>query len=70
VATALSLVAAALNLICPQVRMNNPDHISYSLQTIFLVKILKFLDVDPGSGLETIWIQDPRMEKSQIRYPE
>jgi hypothetical protein len=27
VATALSLVAAALNLICPQVRMNNPDHI-------------------------------------------
>jgi hypothetical protein len=27
VAAALSLVAAALNLICPQVRMNNPDHI-------------------------------------------
>jgi hypothetical protein len=32
--------------------MNNPDHISESLETIFLVKILKFFDadVDQGSG--------------------
>jgi hypothetical protein len=30
--------------------MNNPDHISKSLETIFWVKILKFFDADPGSG--------------------
>ncbi len=28
--------------------MNIPDHISESLETFFLVKILKFFDVDPG----------------------
>ncbi len=28
--------------------MNNPDHISESLETIFWVKILKFFDADPG----------------------
>jgi hypothetical protein len=27
---------------------NNPDHISESLETIFWVKIFKFLDADPG----------------------
>jgi hypothetical protein len=32
--------------------MNNPDHISESLETIFWVKMLKFFDVDPGSGME------------------
>jgi hypothetical protein len=32
--------------------MNNPDHISESLKkTIFLVKILKFIDVDPESEI-------------------
>jgi hypothetical protein len=31
---------------------NNPDHISESLKTIFLVKILKFFYVDPESGME------------------
>jgi hypothetical protein len=31
--------------------MNNPDH-------IFWVKILKFFDADPGSGLEKIRIRD------------
>jgi hypothetical protein len=33
--------------------INNPDHISESLQTIFWVKILKFFyaDPDPGSGI-------------------
>jgi hypothetical protein len=30
--------------------MNIPDHISESLETIIWVKILKFFDVDPGSG--------------------
>jgi hypothetical protein len=28
--------------------MNNPDHISESLEIIFPVKILKFFDADPG----------------------
>jgi hypothetical protein len=28
--------------------MNNPDHISDSLETIFWVKILKLFDADPG----------------------
>jgi hypothetical protein len=32
--------------------MNNPDHISESLETIVWVKILKFFDADPGSGME------------------
>jgi hypothetical protein len=33
-----------------RIRMNIPDHISESLETIFCVKILKFFDADPGSG--------------------
>jgi hypothetical protein len=33
--------------------MENPDHIFESWKTIFLVKILKFFDADPGS-----WIWD------------
>jgi hypothetical protein len=42
--------------------MNNPDHISESLETIFWVKILKFFDADPG------WkICGSRMEKNRIR---
>jgi hypothetical protein len=32
--------------------MNNPDHISESLETIFGVKIHKFFDADPGSGIK------------------
>jgi hypothetical protein len=52
--------------------MNIPDHISESLETIFLVKILRFLYADlergsgirnlfdPGSGMEKILIGDPR----------
>jgi hypothetical protein len=35
----------------PGSRMNNPDHISQSLETIFWVKILKFFDADPGSEM-------------------
>jgi hypothetical protein len=38
--------------------MNNPDHMSESLETIFWVKILKFFDADPGSGMEKIQIRD------------
>jgi hypothetical protein len=38
--------------------MNNPDHISESLDTIFWVKILKFFDADPGSEMENIRIRD------------
>jgi hypothetical protein len=43
--------------------MNNPDHISESSKTIFLVKILKFFDADPGwkkfgYGMEQIRIRD------------
>jgi len=39
--------------------INNPDHISESLETIFCVKILKFFDVDPGSGMEKIRTREP-----------
>ena len=38
--------------------LNNPDHISESLETFFWVKILKFFDADPGSGMEKIQIRD------------
>jgi hypothetical protein len=38
--------------------MNNPDHISESLETVFGVKILKFFEADPRSGLEKIGIRD------------
>jgi hypothetical protein len=30
--------------------MNNPDHISEILDTIFGVKTLKFFNADPGAG--------------------
>ncbi len=39
--------------------MNNPGHISESLETNFWVKILEFFDADPGSGMETIRIPEP-----------
>jgi hypothetical protein len=32
--------------------MNNPDHIFKSQETVFWIKILKFFDADPGSGME------------------
>jgi hypothetical protein len=54
--------------------MNNLDHISYSLETIFLVKILKFFDADPGSRMETIRIRDGNKSDpgsgSRIRNPD
>jgi hypothetical protein len=43
--------------------MNNQDHISESLLTIFGVKILKFFDANPGSGMEKIRIRDPGWKK-------
>ncbi len=45
------------------------DHISESLETISWIKILKFLDADPGSFWP--WIQDPGWEKfgSGINIP-
>ncbi len=54
--------------------MNNPDHISESLETICWVIILKFFDADTGSGMEKFRIRDGKnfgseMEKfgSEIR---
>jgi hypothetical protein len=49
--------------------MNNPDHISESLETIFWVKILKFFDADPGSGIRNGKNSnpEPRMEKIRTR---
>jgi hypothetical protein len=47
--------------------MNNPDHISKSLETIFWVKILKFFLF--GSGMEKIQIRDGKKSDlgSEIR---
>ncbi len=47
--------------------MNNPDHISEILETTFWVKIFKFFDADPGSGMEKIWI---RVGKNRTRDPD
>jgi hypothetical protein len=53
--------------------MNNPDHISEGLETIF-----KFFDADPGSGIrdgqnsdpgsgmEKIWIRDKHLESATL----
>jgi hypothetical protein len=46
--------------------MNNPDHISESLETIFGVKIPKFFDADLGSGMKKF---GSGMEKIRIRDP-
>jgi hypothetical protein len=46
--------------------MNNPDHISESLETSFGDKILKLFDADPGSGMEKIRIRDGKI---RIRNP-
>jgi hypothetical protein len=35
----------------------------------FGVKILKFFNEDPASGMETVRIRDPGWKKSQIRDP-
>jgi hypothetical protein len=38
--------------------INNPDHISESLETIFSVITLKFFDADLGPGMKKIQIRD------------
>jgi hypothetical protein len=42
--------------------MNNPGHIFKELRNYFFaflgVRILKFFDEDPGSGMETVRIRD------------
>ncbi len=38
--------------------MNNPDHISESLEPFFGLKYMKFFDADPGSGIEKNLIKD------------
>jgi hypothetical protein len=43
--------------------MNNPDHISESLVTIFWFKILEFFYADLRSGMEKIRIRDPGWKK-------
>jgi hypothetical protein len=35
-----------------------------------LVKILKFFDADPGSGMEKIWIRDVKNSGSGINIPD
>jgi hypothetical protein len=47
-------------------RMENMDLISESLETIFLVNILKFFDVDLGSWMEKF---GSKMENNRIRDP-
>jgi hypothetical protein len=52
--------------------MNNPDHISESLENIFRDKILKFFfDANPGSGIQDRNYLDPGsgMEEIRIRDP-
>jgi hypothetical protein len=44
---------------------NNPDHFSESLEKIFWVKICKYMDADPGSGMEKILIRAPGWKKLQ-----
>jgi len=47
--------------------MNNPDHISKSLDAIFFIKILKFFDADPGSGINIPDLQH-RLNVSRIYH--
>jgi hypothetical protein len=52
---------AFLTPLDPGSEMNNPDHISESLETIFWAKILKFFYTDPGYGMEKIRIRDGKI---------
>jgi hypothetical protein len=47
--------------------MKISDHISEILETIFLVKILKFFDADPDSGSGILFDPGSGMEKIRIR---
>jgi hypothetical protein len=46
--------------------MNNPDHLSESFETIFCVKIVKFLEADPGSEMEKN--SDPGWKNSDLGW--
>jgi hypothetical protein len=50
--------------------MNNRDHISERLETIYKVKILKFFFADPdlGSGINIPDLHKRNVEKAWIRY--
>jgi hypothetical protein len=48
--------------------MKSPDHISGSLETIFRIKILKFFDADPGSGMEKSLIRDKHPGSAILHY--
>jgi hypothetical protein len=48
--------------------MNNPDHISNSLEIVFWVKILKFFDGDPGSGIRDGKNSDPGWKNSDPQH--
>ena len=50
--------------------MNNLDHISDSLETIFWVQILKFFAADPESGMEEILVRDRGWKKVRYRIQE
>jgi hypothetical protein len=43
--------------------INISDHISESLETTFWVKILKFFDADPGSGMEKMFLDKIRKDQ-------
>ncbi len=46
------------------IRVEQPRSYFLELRNHFLgLKILKFFDADPGSGMKTIWIRDPEWEK-------
>jgi hypothetical protein len=48
----------------PESRTNIPDHISESLETIFLVKNTSFFDADADLGSEIFLILDPEWKNS------
>jgi hypothetical protein len=45
----------------PGSRMNIPDYISKSMETIFRLKILKKFDADPDQGSFRRWIRDGKI---------
>jgi hypothetical protein len=47
--------------------MNDQHHITKSLETIFWVRILKFFDADPGSGMQNTYDPGSGLEKIRIR---
>ena len=49
--------------------MDNPDHISESLETIFGLKILKFFDADPGWKKVECGIRDEHLGSATLTVP-